>query len=562
MNLRTTTRLAVYCRVSSDEQRTGGNIRRQIEQARVEIERLGLLNSPNSQLISWDLEKNPEGYFVDEAYNLEEITEDTAFFALIEQCKFGTVDTIYVDNVDRIFRSRSHTVRGTIMDLLEEYEIQLYTPSGLISTSMTLQIMAMMGAEDKKQTLRKLHIGKLLKVKTEGRPPNGRCFYGYTFDKKDKCWVIIEEEAKVVRWIVAMSAGRKTDDMPELLKIRVDEDPNGVSDIKIIDSLNSLGFNLLEYYKRQSYRKRESNNPSGHFTNNWLYSCIYREDRYAGSVTFWVTPPEMIGRKSNQIKKDAIKIKIPAIISQEEWDTAISARKNRADVYPRHQVQEYLLQGTLHCFHCGGKMGSRAKHHARYVVRKKKVVHKVDKYYTCQRKKSGITQSCNHKKYHRADDIDEKVLERVQSYLKEDVLQRIISKGRSVNHLNSDIERMITETTTLDLEIEKISKEKGIFLTHLGKGSISEQDWISQRERLEKSEGLVKMQKKTLEKEIQANKRKIRQFNAESIQKETLEKYKKCIDSLSFKENQKMILTLVDKVTIQDNGQINLVLKS
>lgn len=554
--------LAIYCRVSSDEQKTGGNIHRQIEQAPVEIQRLGLLRDPSSKLIprlpSADVK---EQYFVDEAYNLEEIREGTAFFELLSLCRSGEINAIYVDSIDRIFRARSHTVRGQIMDLLENHDIQVYTPSGLLTEGLVRQIMSAIGAEDKTQTLRKLHLGKKTKVQNNGRPPNGRAFWGFHFDKTANQWLIIEEEANVVRWAAAMSAGKVLDGMPSSLKLMVEDNPTGVSDKLIIEGFDVIGVNLLNYFKRNNFRDALRKNPTGKLPRNWL-SNIYRDNRYTGQHIYRLKPVTHIGRKqSSESEREAIIVNIPVIVPPEDWELAKAARQHRACVTPRHAKQEYLLQGVIYCAECGGRMSARARHHDYYKRSTKSVVKNIAKYYVCQSKPSENTMPCSHKKCHPSDRVDSYVWERVVQYFKNDVFVRIQNKTKSTKHIEDEIKSLNVDVKDLEAKEKEVEIEKGRFLTLIGKGLLSESDWVSQKHRLEKELKEIGLQKVKLQRTIKINQKKVVELKEDKGASELINKYANKLDTLSFEERKTICDILIHKILLKPDNSIELFLK-
>ncbi len=554
--------LAIYCRVSSDEQKTGGNIHRQIEQAAIEVDRLGLLKSPGSYLVPRLPSADPkEQYFIDEAYNLEEIREETAFYELLQLCRSGKVNALYVDNIDRIFRSRSHSVRGQIMDLLEDNDVAIYTPTGVISSSLVLQFMSAIGAEDKKQMLRKLHIGKKVKVQNNGSPPNGRTFWGYDFDKTTNKWSIVEEEAKVVRWVVAMSAGKTLEDMPASLKILVEEYPDGVSDKNIIEGLNMVGVNLLGSFKRFKFLRAAQKNPTGKLPRNWL-SNIYRDDRYCGQHSYSMKPVEQIGKRgSASTKREIISVKIPAIVSSEDWELAKASRQQRSCSKARHAKQEYLLQNLVHCAVCGGRMSARARHHDFYKSSVKSVVKNIAKYYTCQTKSTGRKGPCTHKKYHPSEKIDSYVWEQVLVYLKNDVANKVHAKTKSTDLIADENRKLILDISELSSKAKELESERQRFLTMLGKDLLSESDWISQKQRLDLEQKALNTQKTKIERAIKLNQKKIIDMKIDDGRVDLVGKYADKLSQLSFQDRKTLCEIVVHKVLIKSDRNIEVFLK-
>ncbi|QLY24903.1 recombinase family protein [Bdellovibrio sp. KM01] len=553
--------LAVYCRVSSDEQRTGGNIHRQIEQAGIELKRLGVFDGGKGVLYSRSSGSSlADQYFIDEAYNLEEIREGTAFFHLLQLCKDGSVNAIYVDNIDRIFRARSHSVRGQIMDLIEEHEVQILTPTGPVNSGLVLQFMSAIGAEDKKQTLRKLHIGKKFKVQNNGRPPNGRAFWGYDFDKSQNAWSIVPSEAQAIRWAVAMASGQVTADMPTSMKLVVEKNTFGVSDKDVISALELAGVNLLEYFKRNNFRIAALKNPQGRLPRNWLTN-IYRDDRYTGRHVYHLKQVTEVGKKgSSKQEREAIAIEIPPIVSSEEWALAKQARLGRACVTPRHAVQEYLLQGHAYCGSCGAKMGVRARHNDFYKSSTKSIEKNVAKYYVCQSKQTAGRVACDHRKHHGSDAVDKLVWERIEMYLKTDVIDRIHQKKKSTELLQSEINQLKADLQFLHVDYKKLDIERNNFVSLLGRGVLSEEDWMTQKNRLE-------VEKKKLDKAVKQVQECIRiqqkKVVAAHERINPLDKVKTFVcEDMSFENKKSIVYALLERVVIYPDQRVEVLLKS
>lgn len=554
--------LAVYCRVSSEEQTTGGNIHRQIEQAAIEIQRLGLIADGATLIQRCDGVLLSDRYFIDEAYNLEEIKEGTAFFELLERCRSGEINAIYVDSHDRIFRSRSNAVKGQIMDFLEDNEITIFTPSGPVQQGLVLQIMAAMGSEDKKQTLRKLHVGKKIKVQREGRPPNGRAFWGYAFDKTTNNWSTVESEAKVVRWAAAMACGNTLDDMPESLKIVVESNPSGVSDKDVVAALDCAGINLISYFKRMNLRDAERRNPTGKLPRNFLTN-IYRDGRYTGQHIYYLKPVASVGkRNSKEVKRDSFPIKIPVIVSSEDWDRAKEARSRRACVTPRHSTQDYLLQGMVYCKTCGGKMSSRSRHNDYYNKSSKIVSKNISKYYTCQSKVSlSRTQPCHHKTYHRSNDLDQAIWARIKEYILSDVIHKIQQKAQSTNHLCEIIKKQKKEQMELQKLASQVDEERGRFLSMLGKQLITEKDWLSQKTRLETEEIKYRKSISSLSRSIIFNEQHKANLAKKSTTDSDLERFGSRLNELTYHEMKSVCSILIHQVVLSSDSPAQLLLK-
>lgn len=125
MNRQVRPKLAAYFRVSSLTQKNEETIHRQIENFHSAWERLRGEYDLVERFVFLDQSQNENRFFVDQGYNLETWSQDTACHDLMSRCRRGEIQAIFVSELDRLCRSRSAELRGRIKDTLEAHEVKI-----------------------------------------------------------------------------------------------------------------------------------------------------------------------------------------------------------------------------------------------------------------------------------------------------------------------------------------------------------------------------------------------------------------------------------------------------
>lgn len=300
---------ALYVRVSTDEQaRTGYSLGDQIRSCRERFISMGLNNIKE---------------YIDDGYS-GEFLERPALEQLRQDLANRIVSHVLVYDPDRL--SRNLTNQLILADEIEKSACQLLfvtgdydaSPEGRLFFSMRGAIAAFEKAKIRERSMR----GKKAKVMS-GKPLFGRPPYGYFCDYNAGQYLIVPEEAEIIREIF----NRYTSKMYGVISLAAD--------------LQSLGY---------------LNRNGKPFNISFLQRLLINE-MYAGTKWAMKTYQQTIAQhKRKSIKRDKaewVAITIPAIIDRETWHKTVELRKQNKTMAKRNTKHEYLLSGIIKCSGCG-----------------------------------------------------------------------------------------------------------------------------------------------------------------------------------------------------------------
>lgn len=310
--------VALYCRVSSEEQRDRQSIRTQIEfgeqwgKLRGEAFSETFLDDGVSGTIP--LEKRPGG------------------LALLKAARAGRISTVYVYRLDRLGRdvrlihNAVHQLEATgcaLVSMTESFET--VTPSG----KAMLGMLAVFASFEKDSIAERVSHGKdrvsRIHAKFMGgpRPP-----YGYRRTGKGS-EAFIEpdpEESAIVRLIYALML-------------------DGWSSLKIADHLNSLAVPTSTVQLATPHWKN-GKLPSGKW-HGAMISRLIRSTTYKGL---------RYHNKRSRKKRPLQEQTCPALVSEDTWDRAQTALSRLRNPRTRPGERIYMLRGLLVCSLCGRKL--------------------------------------------------------------------------------------------------------------------------------------------------------------------------------------------------------------
>jgi site-specific DNA recombinase len=187
-------RVALYARVSSEQQAEAGTIASQIEAIRKRIVEDGLC-------IDGELE------FVDEGYSGATLVRP-ALERLRDIAASGCVDRLYVHSPDRLARKYAYQV--VLVDELRRCGVEIeFLNRGVGDSpedSLLLQVQGMVAEYERAKILERSRRGKLHAARRGSVAVLGGAPYGYRYVSagqgyEEACYEIVLEEAKVVRQI-------------------------------------------------------------------------------------------------------------------------------------------------------------------------------------------------------------------------------------------------------------------------------------------------------------------------------------------------------------------------
>jgi site-specific DNA recombinase len=296
-------RAAIYARVSSAAQREAHTIENQLRVLPAFVAAQG-----------WEL----AGTWVDDGRSAKSgmLDQRDGFADLVRAAEARKFDLLVVVDVDRLTRTNSIEERALILGPFQRLGIDIVTPSGgrldmrTMLGELWITIQALGAAEENRKRSERIKAGKLRAI-AEGRKPSGPTPYGYRYSRTNGTWSLHPGEALIVHEIFLRVA-------------------SGDACIAIADDLTCRGI------------------PAPRTT--WSMHPVYRIVKNRVAVGEWTAD-----------KKRGSIIKVPAIVTEEEWhaaDRALFAHRKRGLVKTLHV---YLLDnGLARCGACGANMVVRS----------------------------------------------------------------------------------------------------------------------------------------------------------------------------------------------------------
>jgi site-specific DNA recombinase len=489
---------------------------------------------------------DPWNHFVDDGYNLETWKPDSAIAALLKSIQAGRTHVVWCYNSNRLFRSQSAEITGKILDCMKIYRVCLYDRTGLKPPDIGLKILAILGTEEKASIVTRLHDSKMFRAREDGRPPNGKCPYGYAYDKEKRTWVVVPEEAKIIRMIATLSSGVPFEPLPPSL---FHLEGQALSDPEIADALNKAGFDRLGYMVRNRFNVWMQKNPAGKFDESFIMT-ILRSDRYNGKDYYAfkkcedLMHPLAIGQRREE--KRMVTIERPPILTAEEYGLLKPVRQRRRFVQEKHrnQTHQYLLDGLLRCGTCGRRMAVRVK----WPKRRNDAPYNPTRYYQCQRKKH-IDHRCETSNYQNASVIEDVVWKRVCSVITNPNLLALLDESAKGEVSEQNLMRMESLLRDKEAQRNHIRRRIEHIESCLVREVISEAGGI--RERKEAEQEL-----ETIERGISEVKAEIAMLQNKFDRMEKLDlaalkkRYESRLQDLTFKEQNQIVKMLVTKIEV------------
>lgn len=317
--------IAIYARVSTEEQLKGDSIEGQIEQC----ERL---IGTKEYLVYKD-----EGY-------TGEILNRPDLMKLQEDVEKGIITKVACYDPDRL--SRKLLVQLLIKEQFEKYNVELRFVKGEYSNDeegqMQFQIKGAFSEYDKAKIKRNTMGGRYRKAK-RGEVVKNNHLYGYNFDKEKNMYVINEKEAVVIRMIFDFYTNNRF---------------AGINGIALhLTDIKAPTKKGAKVWHRQVVRQ---------ILMNEAYTGTYYQNRY-DTVGNYVK--KQAGEKviyKERPREEWLETKIPAIISQEQFNYAQELLKQGRRRYANYGKHNYLLSGLVRCGRCGCTMnGRKTKSHGK-----------------------------------------------------------------------------------------------------------------------------------------------------------------------------------------------------
>lgn len=511
--------VAIYARVSSEDQAERGTIENQLEFAGKYCDLHQL------RIIEWYKDDGISG-----TVSLEEREEGKR---LIEDAKQGKFETLLIYKLDRLGRS-ARVILNAVYEL-EQYNVKVRSmtepfDTGDPSGRFLLTILAGVADLERETILDRLWHGAN-RAARKGKWLGGIVPYGYY--KTDDSYLEINErpipgkedmsEADVVRLIFHLITFEK------------------FSTVKAADYLNALGIptNYAINNRKMTRGKRKIKtagvwrpNAVGRIITNSTYKGIH-----------------LYGKRSKK-EREVIEREVPAIVSEEIWNTAQEVLKeNQIEALRNTKNTQYLLRGIIRCGHCG-----RTYIGISYVRKDRKSL----KYYLChgKQKYAGPNEKkCTAKNLNAAW---------IENLVWDDCVNFIKNPGNIINELQKGFEDRRSRKKELEQEIALLTTsiqekdfEKQSILDLYRKQIITSADVEAQLnkigyEREQLSERKSELKNKLLAEESIINKT----YSVEPLLNELRDTIK---GELPFEVKREIVKALVKRITVDtvedENGK-------
>lgn len=398
-------KVAIYCRVSTEEQASEGySIQAQLQTLR---------NYAN--LYNWQVSNE----YVDEGISGKNIQGRPAMQQLIADVEKGEFKAILVWKISRLSRNMLDTL--VMLDKFEENNVKFISYSENFDTGspigrLVVQLMASIAEMERNTLSENVKLG--MKQRALEGAWNGGIVFGY--DSVEKELVINKEEAKVVRLIYELYLSGKG------LKA-------------IANHLNKRGYRT----KRKKY-----------FSINGV-AQILDNPIYNGKISWlkvenWDTKRRK-GKNPNPILADG---KHQAIITDDVWHLVQARRKSRS-FKQRQSNEPFLLSSLLRCPDCGQGMVPSITTYTRKDGTKRK-----HRYYVCSdfhNKGSSACRSNGIKAY----EAENQVIGRIENFLvnKEYFVSTIQSLNKQSIHSISELKKELKQTEKELMDIQQLQEK-------------------------------------------------------------------------------------------------------
>ncbi|XZK27638.1 recombinase family protein [Clostridium perfringens] len=501
--------IAIYCRVSTDEQAEFGYS----------------IDEQKRLLEEWCKANDYIIYkcYSDRGISGKNIKDRPALKELLSDAKAGKFDMVISWKINRVSRKLEDVLK--IVNLLEKNNITFKSYSEPFETDtpagrMQFQMMALIGEFERGTIAQNVKMGMIAKAKS-GNWCGGRVL-GYDLvpnnspeeEKKGKNKLEInEKEAEIVRFIF-------------------NEYSKGKGYKAITNKMNKLG-----------YKTKKGNNFSVGSIRDILTNPVY-----IGEIRYNVRQNWSEKRRRN-INPNPIRVKgkHEAIIDRELWDKVQLILESKKGKPSRIYDGEYPLTGILRCPKCGAGMVISRTTNTLADGTKKRIA-----YYCCGNWKNKGTSVCNSNTI-RVDKANEYVFKKIEELVSNEAMIKAV-----VENINKERKDKVKPAKRLlgdiDKELEKLDKRKRkIFEAY--------EDDILTKEEFQTRKNELNEKIRTLEEEKKPLLNTISEEVSEEIPyefiKDILMNFSKILNSSVSREQQKKLLhMIISEITMNESREI------
>ncbi len=374
---------AVYCRVSSSEQRDKGtSLDTQRDQALGKAATLG-----------WNI---PQEYIIQEDWTGTDLHRP-GLVQLLGLAQSGQINGVIFYTFDRLYRPENPGDEWRVFEVLQRFQdagVQVVWVDPSMPTGGPLEFVfqslyAWKAGQERRDIVERMMRGKH-EMARRGKIPGGGCgrIYGYYYikSKYDGGGVrgIDEDEAKwvkeIYRWFLEEGLSLKA--IAKRLRVLVVPAPGG-----------------------------------GPFWHRQAVHSILSNPAYIGKTYVFTVQHTQVNGKRKRIprpKEEWIEVKnaTPAIVSEELQEAAVRKLQRNKALSKRNSKGEYLLRGFIRCKHCG------KSYNLRYVTRKLKDGKKTTRYYICSGRNGDSPIICRNNAW-QADRIEAMAWQEIERILEQ-----------------------------------------------------------------------------------------------------------------------------------------------
>ncbi|MBP1906325.1 site-specific DNA recombinase [Paenibacillus turicensis] len=484
-------KIAIYCRVSTEEQTSGFS-----------------LDSQQAILQEYALKKGYDIYdfYIDDGYSGKDFSrpEVQRLFRDIREEKFSAV---LAWKVDRISRSNRDVL--TLIDLeLKPRDMKLLISTCDIDSSTTngymfISLLGTFAEYERTVIIERVQLGMTRRA-TEGHWCGGRIL-GY--DSKEGSLLVNEEEKKTVEKIFELRA-------------------SGLGYKSISSRLNELG-----------YQTKNKNQFQINSVKTILSNSTYIGKMNWGNHRDWEAKRRK-GKSNNPIHVEG---QHEAIISQELWNKAQEVGKlqrSKASTSSSYKG-EFILSGILRCPQCGaGTVMAK---------RKKRGEEGHHLYYMCQAYHSKGLTACRTNLIGK-EIIEEQVIKVIKGILeKKDVVGQIIQKLNLER--NNDTNDLVTQHSIQVSELNKLQKIKDGINQSLLNGKMNPEAYDEAMSAVIKQIGFTESTVHNLQLEI--DKKSAKYQLSEEIVVEALNNFDLLFENAQNDEKKQLIRALIKNIEVE-----------
>jgi len=493
--------VALYCRVSGDEQRERQTIKTQVEfgQRMADLQGVSLVD-----------------VFADDGVRgVVPFGERPEGARLLREARAGRVTQVWLYKLDRL--GRAIRVILAAVDQLEEAGCTVRSLTEPFDTSTPagrFQLTMMAGAAE----LERDNIADRTREGIERAARNGvwlssERLYGYQIAGKGRhaTLVVDEVEAEVVRLI---------------FRLYVEQD---LSCESVADYLNAAGIPTM--YAAGSRIERTSGRPtSGRWSEGRIHNML-KTRAYCGTHEW--------GKESKAPGREIIRRPVPALVDVEIWERAQEVMDKRRTYALRSSRHSYLLRGLVWCGCCGRPYyGSTLGGY---------------RYYRCQAKQPGRctepTTLCPSKSL--PGSVEEEIWSDIEGFLRNPA--PVVEELRGILAAQGETQFDRTkELQQIETAVAANAGERARVLTIYRKGWINDDDLESQLAAIEKEENALAVQREHTRRQVEAvTEARERLLQAGGLL-QTLGT--RLGEEISFEEKRHLVERLVERIDVETHG--------